>query len=83
MSQAEAELEARWTDKAGKMVAQADEKWKRRFQEVLDEKEEASRKLLELQEKASVVPSLNYMYCVKKLQRNVINRCDVDYDAFI
>lgn len=33
------------------MVAQTEEKWKRRFQEVTDEKEETVKKLAELQEK--------------------------------
>ena len=33
------------------MVAQTEEKWKRRYQEVLDEKEETIKKLAELQEK--------------------------------
>lgn len=47
----EAELETRWTEKAEKMVAQTEEKWKRRFQEVTDEKEETVKKLAELQEK--------------------------------
>lgn len=36
------------------MVAQAEEKWKRRFQEVTDEKEEANMKLAELQGKVSI-----------------------------
>ena len=51
MAQAEAELETRWTEKAEKMVAQTEEKWKRRFQEVADEKEEANKKQAELQAK--------------------------------
>ena len=54
MAQAESELEKRWTEKADKMVAQAEEKWKRRFQEVTDEKEEANMKLAELQGKVRV-----------------------------
>lgn len=54
MAQAESELEKRWTEKADKMVAQAEEKWKRRFQEVTDEKEEANMKLAELQGKVSI-----------------------------
>lgn len=54
MAQAESELEKRWTEKADKMVAQAEEKWKRRFQEVTDEKEEANVKLAELQGKVSI-----------------------------
>lgn len=33
------------------MVAQTEEKWKRRFQEVTDEKEETVKKLAELKEK--------------------------------
>jgi len=36
------------------MVAQTEEKWKRRFQEVTDEKEEAIKKLAELQEKVRI-----------------------------
>ena len=36
------------------MVAHAEEKWKRRFQEVTDEKEEANMKLAELQGKVSI-----------------------------
>ena len=36
------------------MVAQAEEKWKRRFQEVTDEKEEANMKLAEFQGKVSI-----------------------------
>ena len=54
MAQAESELEKRWTEKADKMVAQAEEKWKRRFQEVTDEKEEANMKLAELQGKVRI-----------------------------
>lgn len=54
MAQAESDLEKRWTEKADKMVAQAEEKWKRRFQEVTDEKEEANMKLAELQGKVSI-----------------------------
>lgn len=37
------------------MVAQTEEKWKRRFQEVTDEKEETVKKLAELQEKVMKV----------------------------
>ncbi|XP_015779655.1 PREDICTED: FK506-binding protein 15-like [Acropora digitifera] len=48
---AEAEQEERWTEKAGKMVAQTEEKWKRKLQEVTEEKEEASKKASEIQEK--------------------------------
>ncbi|XP_066020866.1 FK506-binding protein 15-like isoform X2 [Pocillopora verrucosa] len=55
VAQAEAELETRWTEKAEKMVAQTEEKWKRRFQEVTDEKEETVKKLAELQEKVSTL----------------------------
>ncbi|KAJ7334499.1 FK506-binding protein 15 [Desmophyllum pertusum] len=55
VSQAEAELETRWTEKAEKMVAQTEEKWKRRFQEVSDEKEETFQKLAEFQEKCSTL----------------------------
>lgn len=40
------------------MVAQTEEKWKRRFQEVLDEKEETVKILAELQEKVRTVFSL-------------------------
>lgn len=54
VAQAESELEKRWTEKADKMVAHAEEKWKRRFQEVTDEKEEANMKLAELQGKVSI-----------------------------
>ncbi|PFX25950.1 FK506-binding protein 15 [Stylophora pistillata] len=55
VAQAEAELETRWTEKAEKMVAQTEEKWKRRFQEVTDEKEETVKKLAEFQEKVSTL----------------------------
>lgn len=37
------------------MVAQTEEKWKRRFQEVTDEKEETVKKLAELKEKVMKV----------------------------
>ena len=53
VAQAEAELETSWTEKAEKMVAQTEAKWKRRFQEVSDEKEETVKKLAEMQEKVS------------------------------
>lgn len=55
VAQAETELETRWTEKAEKMVAQTEEKWKRRFQEVTDEKEETVKKLAELKEKVMKV----------------------------
>lgn len=40
------------------MVAQKEEKWKRRFQEVSDEKEDSVKKLAELQEKVRTAYSL-------------------------
>jgi len=63
VAQAEAELESRWTEKAEKMVAQTEEKWKRRFQEVSDEKEETVKKLAELQEKVRTAYSLREASC--------------------
>ena len=57
VAHAEAELEERWTEKAGKMVSQTEEKWKRRFQEATDEKEETNKKLGELQAKVRVANS--------------------------
>ncbi|XP_068729870.1 FK506-binding protein 15-like [Montipora capricornis] len=55
VAQAEAELEERWSEKAERMVAQTEQKWKRRLQEVTDEREEANKKLLELQGKCSAM----------------------------
>lgn len=40
------------------MVAQTEEKWRRRFQEVSDEKEDTVKKLAELQEKVRTAYSL-------------------------
>ena len=45
------------------MVAQAEEKWKRRFQEVTDEKEEANMKLAELQGKVSIALLVQEIIC--------------------
>ena len=54
------------------MVKQTEEKWKRRFQEVSDEKEETFKKLAELQEKVRTVSVLawrSYLlnFCCKAL----------------
>lgn len=50
------------------MVAQAEEKWKRRFQEVTDEKEEASMKLAELQGKVSIALLVQEIISYAKLK---------------
>ncbi|XP_048587727.1 FK506-binding protein 15 isoform X2 [Nematostella vectensis] len=58
ISKMESDLETRWTEKATKMVSQAVEKWKRKYDDVIEERDEAARKLTTLEDKLSSLKSI-------------------------
>lgn len=51
----ENEIEERWTDKSAKMVANCEQKWKRKFDEIVEERDELSRKVTALNEKVHAI----------------------------
>lgn len=68
------------------MVTQAEEKWKRRFQEVTDEKEEANMKLAELQGKVSIALLVQEIISSAKLKtcyQYSHTLCQMEHDLFL
>ena len=51
MARFESELEERWKEKSGKMVLLTEEKWKGKYDELVEEKESLGKKLSAVEEK--------------------------------
>ena len=51
LAELEADIDARWTEKSKQMVSQAEDKWRRKYDDLSEEKEEVLQKLANLEEK--------------------------------